>query len=891
MRVTILSVVALLLTVVSYGQKVYQIRADSVRIYNICDTAELILENRTQNVKGFLYNKGAGRTEFQKLKLQALGTSRIAIVGQDTLDLSTLPGIGAGVDTIYASGNLVQFTKQGKVYSFRVLSPFLEVPVGANNPITDYYGATLTGFSAYNSPDMPPTSDQAQPHTPGGKQYYVGHALRYGGIGYQMAVNWDSETYGPQGAFLRTKDDTNPAGWGQWRELLFKDYADNKYALLSNTYTKSNLATSGEAQIAWGNILNVPSEQDNLTSVLTRGNTSAKTMAVHQVFTTGVPTVSLAVGDYASGINTEAEGVLTLRSKGLEIARWSNSMFNVIVPLKVSGNDVWHTGNDKDLLRNRGTISINDLDNVGGINGTYRVNAPGYSMNLLSFSNLGSTGTFQLLASYTGILQFRDKVDENTWNAWKTIWTDKNDGINSGLDADLLRGKISSPDAVANTVAERNSNGNIFAQYFNTVAPIETANAPVKLFGSNDNYIRAYDANAIKNFLNLPTAGETLQSVSSRGNTTTSVITTPGVQLGTGFNINTDPTNVYLNINNGFGSMSIGAPNAVYAHFRTTLPNFYFDKGVYVNGAMHIYNTNGQFDGSHLDLQAGDASAIRFWNGSPQYAISMTTTTGSGRANVSAADNDFNMYFRMKEGNRGFVFIPGNDVAQVQIDNTGLTVKDWLRVRGQSGLYFQDFGGGWQMTDNTWVRVYGDKSVYQANGKWRTDGILQVGSEGATMNVPTGGTPTIYGNTIYHAGNLLFSTVSTANYLVQRDASGNVYANGFYQSSKASLKKNIVDFSESALPLINQVKIKQFVYKDDKEEHVHTGIIADSTDWHFSTKAHDKFDTNSSLAITMKAVQELSSQNQELKSENELLKKQMMELMKKMEELEKKMSK
>jgi hypothetical protein len=51
----------------SYSQNVYQIRADSVRIYNTCDTAELILENRTQNVPGFLYNKGRGRTEFRKL--------------------------------------------------------------------------------------------------------------------------------------------------------------------------------------------------------------------------------------------------------------------------------------------------------------------------------------------------------------------------------------------------------------------------------------------------------------------------------------------------------------------------------------------------------------------------------------------------------------------------------------------------------------------------------------------------------------------------------------------------------------------------------------------------------------------------------------------------------
>ncbi|MFB6455578.1 shufflon system plasmid conjugative transfer pilus tip adhesin PilV [Chitinophaga sp. Hz27] len=709
MRVVFLSVVALLLTVASYGQKVYQIRADSVRIYNVCDTAELILENRTQNVKGFLYNKGAGRTEFQKLKLQALGTSRIAIVGQDTLDLSSLPGIGSGIDTIYANANLIQYIKQGKIYEVNIRAPFIYVTDGANNPFSDYKDATVTGFAAYSSPDMPPTSDQAQVHPVGSTLYYIGHAARFGNYGYQMAVNWDGETYGPQGAFLRVKDDTNLAGWGQWRELLFKDYGDSKYA------SKASLATPGQAQIAWGNILNVPSltEQDNLESVLTRGNRSLKQMGVHQIYSEGVPTISLALGDYDSGINSEADGFLTLRSNGLEVARWAYNMFSLSVPLSVNK-----------------------------------------------------------------------------------------------------------------------------------------------------------------------------------------------INLGSNITLSPDPNNVYLNVNNANGYLTLGCGNTQYAHFNTNTGRFYFGAEMHVEKLLHIYNTNGVFDGFHLDLNAGDGSAIRFWNGSPQYSIGMSSVAGSGRANVSNEPSDFNMYFQMNEGNRGFIFIPGNNLAQVQIDNSGLTVKDWVRVRGENGIFFQDHGGGWHMTDDTWIRAYNNKSVYMGFAITRTDGTLQVGPDGSTMNVPTGGTPTILGNTIFHAGNLLYSMTSSPNYLVQRDASGNVFANGFYQSSKASLKKNIVDFSESALPLINQVKIKQFVYKDDKDEHIHTGIMADSTDWHFSTKAHDKFDTNSSLAITMKAVQELSAQNQqmnkqnqilqaqnnELKNENNVLKKQMEDVLSRLEKLEQKKS-
>src|ERR1044072_7528109 len=49
-----------------HAQYIYTIKADSVKITNSCDTAELIIENHTQTVPGFLFNKGKGRTEFRR---------------------------------------------------------------------------------------------------------------------------------------------------------------------------------------------------------------------------------------------------------------------------------------------------------------------------------------------------------------------------------------------------------------------------------------------------------------------------------------------------------------------------------------------------------------------------------------------------------------------------------------------------------------------------------------------------------------------------------------------------------------------------------------------------------------------------------------------------------
>ncbi|OQP57959.1 hypothetical protein A3860_39585 [Niastella vici] len=63
---------------------IYTIKADSVKITNTCDTAELIIENHTQNVPGFLFNKGRGRTEFRRIN-QSNDTT--VVIGSDTIHL------------------------------------------------------------------------------------------------------------------------------------------------------------------------------------------------------------------------------------------------------------------------------------------------------------------------------------------------------------------------------------------------------------------------------------------------------------------------------------------------------------------------------------------------------------------------------------------------------------------------------------------------------------------------------------------------------------------------------------------------------------------------------------------------------------------------------------
>lgn len=58
--------------------------------------------------------------------------------------------------------------------------------------------------------------------------------------------------------------------------------------------------------------------------------------------------------------------------------------------------------------------------------------------------------------------------------------------------------------------------------------------------------------------------------------------------------------------------------------------------------------------------------------------------------------------------------------------------NDWVRPKGNSGLYFQDRGGGIHMTDNEWIRTYNGKGFYSdkeiRGAKVQSDGNINLGT-------------------------------------------------------------------------------------------------------------------------------------------------------------------
>ncbi|NEN84354.1 shufflon system plasmid conjugative transfer pilus tip adhesin PilV [Paenibacillus elgii] len=69
----------------------------------------------------------------------------------------------------------------------------------------------------------------------------------------------------------------------------------------------------------------------------------------------------------------------------------------------------------------------------------------------------------------------------------------------------------------------------------------------------------------------------------------------------------------------------------------------------------------------------------------------------------------------------------GNTVMQRRADGatdvTTIVANNWFRSTGHSGWYSQDFGGGWHMTDPTWIRAYNGKNVY-TSGHLSADGEI-----------------------------------------------------------------------------------------------------------------------------------------------------------------------
>lgn len=172
----------------------------------------------------------------------------------------------------------------------------------------------------------------------------------------------------------------------------------------------------------------------------------------------------------------------------------------------INGSKVWHQGND-------GAGSGLDADLLDGLQWTDFSRHYGRDTNDLNGkrtsgayglgsgnanSNVSYTSLIVAANSDTGLQIQGGYNSDNLWfrgwwssgggfSSWHKVWHNNNDGAGSGLDADMVDGYHTQPNASsANTVAVRNSAGDIHARLLRTAYPADS--------GITGNYILTQNA-------------------------------------------------------------------------------------------------------------------------------------------------------------------------------------------------------------------------------------------------------------------------------------------------------------------------------------------------------------------------------------------------------------
>lgn len=116
--------------------------------------------------------------------------------------------------------------------------------------------------------------------------------------------------------------------------------------------------------------------------------------------------------------------------------------------------------------------------------------------------------------------------------------------------------------------------------------------------------------------------------------------------------------------------------------------------------------------------------------------------------------------------------------SSVSVDTAGiLHLNNWLYTAGNVGWYNSTYGGGWYMEDDTWLRVYGGKSIYTSSGIIRSDNKMEIRNSSASHMVLV--TSSREGHfQISSAGNLGIYDTTNTSWVIYSDNSANIYIGG-----------------------------------------------------------------------------------------------------------------
>ena len=314
-------------------------------------------------------------------------------------------------------------------------------------------------------------------------------------------------------------------------------------------------------------------------------------------------------------------------------------------------------------------------------------------------------------------------------------------GSGSGLDADTLRTRPPATAATGNTIVQRESDGDINARYFmgsymNMSHARATRNSDSTFYSSTDDYIRKNDASGMRSSLNVPTrtggnaSGTWGINVTGSAASATTATTATNANKLSNRSLSDGSTKTTVAGRNSSGDIVARLFRSEYANQTT------------ISGAMafRINNSSDNYIRFCSDKGAirtflnvptrtgGNASGTWGINitGSASSATTATTATNATNAtNATTAtnlvinyNNNSNSTYQMlwgsgnkAYGTAGITCNPNSNY----IYSTSMQTSSWFRSTGDTGWYSQTHGGGINMEDTTWVRVYGDKKLYVKN--------------------------------------------------------------------------------------------------------------------------------------------------------------------------------
>ena len=132
---------------------------------------------------------------------------------------------------------------------------------------------------------------------------------------------------------------------------------------------------------------------------------------------------------------------------------------------------------------------------------------------------------------------------------------------------------------------------------------------------------------------------------------------------------------------------------------------------------------------------ASTGTTAQFWRGDNAWSDTISggllKITNNSTTLSLGANNTSWVHFTNTAGYPYYFDKQVNAINGFKVYNTTTALTD-------NSLTFSQ-GGGWNMSDSTWIRSVGNKSIYQNSGTLRTDGTLQVGNNGTYLNANSSG--------------------------------------------------------------------------------------------------------------------------------------------------------